>query len=139
LLLRSVPRVFVGSPYRPTRFRLAVVCRFRAASMGFIQFYGVKILLEKPRGYVYLFFLENNGFTEALLRVPRLFFKQSYLIMIISLRYQVYSQMKITHLDKSGKPIENSDVSKTLDSQITFNHKDFLFQQMWFCLLLELT
>jgi hypothetical protein len=41
--------------------------------------------------------------------------------------------MKITHLDKSGKPIENSDVLKLLRQPNYFqSQEDFLFQQMWF-------
>jgi hypothetical protein len=55
------------------------------------------------------------------------------LMTIISLRSKIYSQMRITHLDASGKEIQNSPYIKLLNQPNYFQSgQDFLFQQMWF-------
>jgi hypothetical protein len=55
------------------------------------------------------------------------------LMTIISLRSKIYSQMRITHLDASGKEIKNSPYIKLLNQPNYFQSgQDFLFQQMWF-------
>jgi hypothetical protein len=55
------------------------------------------------------------------------------LMTIISLRSKIYSQMRITHLDASGKEIQNSPCIKLLNQPNYFQSgQDFLFQQMWF-------
>jgi hypothetical protein len=82
--------------------------------------------------------LENNGFTNST-KYLDYSLNNPILLAIISLRCKVYSQMKITHLDKSGKPIENSDVLKLLRQPNYFqSQEDFLFQQMWFLSAVEL-
>jgi len=52
---------------------------------------------------------------------------------IVSLRAKMYSQMQITHVDKDGKEVNNSEVLKLLKQPNYFqSQEDFLFQQMWF-------
>ena len=55
------------------------------------------------------------------------------LMTIIALRSKIYSQMRITHLDASGKEVKNSPYIKLLNQPNYFQSgQDFLFQQMWF-------
>jgi hypothetical protein len=99
--------------------------------------WGKNTIVERTARVCLPILLENNGFTNS---TKDYSLNNPILLAIISLRCKVYSQMKITHLDKSGKPIENSDVLKPLRQPNYFqSQEDFLFQQMWFCLLLELT
>lgn len=77
-------------------------------------------------------FLDKEGFikNEKYLHIS---LNNPVLLAIIALRAKIYSQMKITHLDKSGKPIENSEILKLLKQPNYFQtQEDFLFQQMWF-------
>jgi hypothetical protein len=73
--------------------------------MGLFNLWG-KILLWRETAQVCLpILLENNGFTNST-KYLDYSLNNPILLAIISLRCKVYSQMKITHLDKSGKPIE---------------------------------
>jgi hypothetical protein len=101
--------------------------------MGLFNLWGKSVNVERNREGVFTYsFLENNGFVnstkylEASLTNP-------VLMAIIALRCKIYSQMKITHLDKSGNPIENSELLKLFRQPNYFqSQQDFLFQQMWF-------
>jgi hypothetical protein len=101
--------------------------------MGLFNLWGKNTIVERNREGMFTYsFLENNGFTNST-KYLDYSLNNPILLAIISLRCKVYSQMKITHLDKSGKPIENSDVLKLLRQPNYFqSQEDFLFQQMWF-------
>lgn len=52
---------------------------------------------------------------------------------IIALRSKIISQMEITHLNKDGIPVKNSEVLKILKSPNYFQtQQDFLYQLVWF-------
>ena len=71
-------------------------------------------------------FVNNEKYLELSLSNP-------VLNTIVSLRSSLYSQMRIKHLDKNGKEIENSPYLELLKNPNFFqSQEDFLFQQMWF-------
>ena len=77
-------------------------------------------------------FLENDGFVNST-KYLDLSLTNPVLMSIIALRCKIYSQMKITHLNSTGNPIENSEIIKLLKQPNYFqSQEDFLFQQMWF-------
>jgi hypothetical protein len=62
-----------------------------------------------------------------------LYFKNPVLNTIVNLRAELYSQMKIQHLDKNNKVIENSAYINLLYNPNYFQSKeDFFYQQMVF-------
>ena len=101
--------------------------------MGLFNLWGKSINVERDRTGVFTYsFLENNGFVNST-KYLESSLTNPVLMAIIALRCKIYSQMKITHLDKSGKPIENSELLKLLRQPNYFqSQQDFLFQQMWF-------
>jgi hypothetical protein len=106
--------------------------------MGLFNLWGKKYYCGETAQVCLPILLENNGFTNST-KYLDYSLNNPILLAIISLRCKVYSQMKITHLDKSGKPIENSDVLKLLEQPNYFqSQEDFYFSKCGF-LLLELT
>lgn len=101
--------------------------------MGLFNLWGKNTIVERDRtGNFTYSFLENNGFVNST-KYLESSLTNPVLMAIIALRCKIYSQMKITHLDKSGNPIENSEILKLLRQPNYFqSQQDFLFQQMWF-------
>ena len=102
--------------------------------MGLFNFWqGKSINVERDRTGVFTYsFLENNGFSNST-KYLDISLSNPVLLAIIALRCKIYSQMKITHLNSAGKPIENSNILKLLKQPNYFqSQEDFLFQQMWF-------
>ena len=55
------------------------------------------------------------------------------LMTVCTVIARLYSQMRITHVDSNGKPIEKSEVIKLLQQPNYFqSQEDWLFQQEWF-------
>jgi len=101
--------------------------------MGLFNLWGKSINVERDREGVFTYsFLENGGFSNSK-NYLNTSLTNPVLLAIIALRSKIYSQMKITHLDPSGNPIENSDIIKLFRQPNYFqSQQDFLFQQMWF-------
>jgi len=101
--------------------------------MGLFNLWGKSINVERDRTGTFTYsFLENNGFSNSGNHLNSSL-TNPILLAIIALRSKIYSQMKITHLDGSGKPIENSEIIKLFRQPNYFqSQQDFLFQQMWF-------
>jgi hypothetical protein len=101
--------------------------------MGLFSFLGRNINVERDRTGMFTYsFLENDGFVNST-KYLDLSLTNPVLMSIIALRCKIYSQMKITHLNSAGNPIENSEVIKLLKQPNYFqSQEDFLFQQMWF-------
>ena len=101
--------------------------------MGLFSFLGRNINVERDRMGMFTYsFLENDGFVNST-KYLDLSLTNPVLMSIIALRCKIYSQMKITHLNSAGNPIENSEVIKLLKQPNYFqSQEDFLFQQMWF-------
>lgn len=102
--------------------------------MGLFNFWkGKNVNVERDRtGNFTYSFLEQNGFSnyEKYLDIS---LSNPVLLAIIAFRCKIYSQMKITHLNSAGKPIENSPIIQLLRQPNYFqSQEDFLFQQMWF-------
>ena len=77
-------------------------------------------------------FLDGNSFVDNG-KYLELFLTNPVLMTIISLRAELYSQMKIEHVDKKGKVIENSPYVNLLYTPNYFQSKeDFFYQQMVF-------
>jgi len=77
-------------------------------------------------------YLDGNGFTDNG-KYLDLYFTNPVLNTIVSLRADLYSQMKIMHVDKNGKEITNSPYLKLLSTPNYFQSKeDFFYQQMVF-------
>ena len=102
--------------------------------MGLFNFWvGKSINVERDRTGTFTYsFLDQNGFTNST-KYLELSLTNPVLLAIIALRCKIYSQMKITHLNAAGKPIENSPIIKLLKQPNYFqSQEDFFFQQMWF-------
>jgi hypothetical protein len=102
--------------------------------MGLFNFWqGKSINVERDRTGVFTYsFLENGGFSNST-KYLDISLTNPVLLAIIALRCKIYSQMKITHLDSAGKPIENSPILQLFKQPNYFqSQEDFLFQQMWF-------
>jgi Phage portal protein len=101
--------------------------------MGLFSFLGRNINVERDRTGMFTYsFLENDGFINST-KYLDLSLTNPVLMSIIALRCKIYSQMKITHLNSAGNPIENSEVLRLLKQPNYFqSQEDFLFQQMWF-------
>jgi len=102
--------------------------------MGLFNFLGGKsINVERDRTGAFTYsFLDQNGFTNST-KYLELSLNNPVLLSIIALRCKIYSQMKITHLNASNKPIDNSPIIKLLKQPNYFqSQEDFFFQQMWF-------
>ena len=102
--------------------------------MGLFNFWGGKsINVERDRTGAFTYsFLDQNGFANST-KYLELSLTNPVLLAIIALRCKIYSQMKITHLNAAGKPIENSQIIKLLKQPNYFqSQEDFFFQQMWF-------
>ena len=102
--------------------------------MGLFNFWGGKsINVERDRTGAFTYsFLDQNGFTNST-KYLELSLTNPVLLAIIALRCKIYSQMKITHLNAAGKPIENSQIIKLFKQPNYFqSQEDFFFQQMWF-------
>jgi hypothetical protein len=101
--------------------------------MGLFGLWGKAVNVERDRSGTFSYsFLDQNGFvnSEKYLEIS---LSNPVLIAILALRCKIYSQMKITHLNSSGKPIENSPILKLFKQPNYFqSQEDFLFQQMWF-------
>lgn len=77
-------------------------------------------------------FLDGNSFVDNG-KYLDMFLTNPVLMTIVSLRAELYSQMKIEHIDKSGNVIENSPYTKLLYNPNYFQSKeDFFYQQMVF-------
>jgi hypothetical protein len=101
--------------------------------MGLFNFWGKSINVERDRTGMFTYsFLENNGFVNST-KYLESSLTNPVLLAIIALRAKIYSQMKITHLNSAGKPIENSPILQLFKQPNYFqSQQDFLFQQMWF-------
>jgi len=102
--------------------------------MGLFNFWqGKSISVERDRSGVFTYsFLDQTGFVNSE-EYLKLSLSNPVLLAIIALRAKIYSQMKITHLNASGKPIENSEIIKLFKQPNYFqSQEDFFFQQMWF-------
>lgn len=102
--------------------------------MGLFNFWGKRaITVERDRNGSFTYsFLDQNGFTNST-KYLELSLSNPVLIAIIALRSKIYSQMKITHLNSAGKPIENSPIIQLFRQPNYFqSQEDFFFQQMWF-------
>ena len=101
--------------------------------MGLFDFWNKSISVERDRTGTFTYsFLDQSGFNNSE-KYLELSLSNPVLIAIIALRAKIYSQMKITHLNSAGKPIENSEIVKLLKQPNYFqSQEDFFFQQMWF-------
>jgi len=102
--------------------------------MGLFNFWGKSaVTVERDRNGNYTYqWLDQNGFTNST-KYLESSLTNPVLLAIIALRAKIYSQMKITHLNSAGKPIENSEIVKLLKQPNYFqSQEDFFFQQMWF-------
>jgi len=102
--------------------------------MGLFDFWkGNSVNVERDRNGVFTYsFLDQSGFTNSD-KYLELSLSNPVLLSIIALRSKIYSQMKISHLNSAGKPIENSEILKLFKQPNYFqSQEDFLFQQMWF-------
>jgi hypothetical protein len=102
--------------------------------MGLLDFWkNRKVYVERDRNGNFTYsFLDQDGFknSEKYLDIS---LTNPIIIAIIALRSKIFSQMKITHLNTSGKPIENSEILKLFRQPNYFqSQEDFLFQLMWF-------
>jgi len=102
--------------------------------MGLFDFWkGNSVNVERDRNGTFTYsFLDQSGFTNSD-KYLELSLSNPVLLSIIALRSKIYSQMKISHLNSAGKPIENSEILKLFKQPNYFqSQEDFLFQQMWF-------
>jgi len=102
--------------------------------MGLFDFWkGNSISVERDRSGTFTYsFLEQNGFINSD-KYLHTSLNNPVIMAIIALRSKIYSQMKITHLNSSGKPIDNSEIIKLFKQPNYFqSQEDFFFQQMWF-------
>jgi len=101
--------------------------------MGLFGLWGKSVNVERDRTGAFTYsFLDQDGFTNST-KYLELSLTNPVLIAIIALRSKIYSQMKITHLNSAGKPIENSEIIKLFKQPNYFqSQEDFFFQQMWF-------
>jgi hypothetical protein len=89
--------------------------------------------VERNRGGQFSYtFLDGNSFVDNG-KYMEFYLSNPVLSTIVNFSATYYSQMKITHLDKNGKVIENSDYTKLIHNPNYFQSKeDFFFQQMVF-------
>ena len=102
--------------------------------MGLFDFWkGNSVNVERDRNGTFTYsFLDQDGFVNSD-KYLDLSLNNPVLLAIIALRSKIYSQMKITHLNSAGKPIESSPIIKLFKQPNYFqSQEDFLFQQMWF-------
>ena len=102
--------------------------------MGLFDFWkGNSINVERDRNGMFTYsFLDQDGFVNSE-KYLELSLSNPILLAIIALRSKIYSQMKISHLNSAGKPIENSPIIQLFKQPNYFqSQEDFLFQQMWF-------
>jgi len=101
--------------------------------MGLFGLWGKSVTVERDRTGTFTYsFLDQDGFANSN-KYLELSLTNPILIAIIALRSKIYSQMKITHLNSAGKPIENSEIIKLFKQPNYFqSQEDFFFQQMWF-------
>ena len=102
--------------------------------MGLFDFWkGNSVNVERDRNGTFTYsFLDQSGFTNSD-KYLELSLSNPVLLAIIALRSKIYSQMKISHLNSAGKPIENSEILKLFKQPNYFqSQEDFFFQQMWF-------
>lgn len=102
--------------------------------MGLFNFWGKSaVTVERDRNGTFTYsFLDQDGFTNST-KYLELSLSNPVLLAIIALRAKIYSQMKITHLNSEGEPIENSEILKLFKQPNYFqSQEDFFFQQMWF-------
>ncbi len=102
--------------------------------MGLFDFWGKSnVSVERDRNGTFTYsFLEQDGFANST-KYLELSLSNPVLLAIIALRAKIYSQMKITHLNSEGEPIENSEILKLFKQPNYFqSQEDFFFQQMWF-------
>jgi len=101
--------------------------------MGLFGLWGKSVNVERDRSGAFTYsFLDQDGFANST-KYLELSLTNPVLIAIIALRSKIYSQMKITHLNSTGKPIENSEIIKLFKQPNYFqSQEDFFFQQMWF-------
>ncbi len=101
--------------------------------MGLFGLWGKSINVERDREGTFTYsFLDQNGFSNST-KYLESSLSNPVLLAIIALRCKIYSQMKITHLDESGKVINNSYILKLFKQPNYFqSQEDFFFQQMWF-------
>lgn len=102
--------------------------------MGLFNFWGKSaVTVERDRNGTFTYsFLDQDGFTNST-KYLESSLSNPVLLAIIALRAKIYSQMKITHLNSEGEPIENSEILKLFKQPNYFqSQEDFFFQQMWF-------
>jgi hypothetical protein len=92
-------------------------------------FWGKVSTWREPLGmFTYSFFLENNGFVKSTKYLESSLIK-SCSIGYYSIKSKIYSQMKITHLNSAGKPIENSPLQLFRQPNYFQSQQDFLFSK----------
>jgi len=101
--------------------------------MGLFGLWGKSVSVERDRNGTFTYsFLDQSGFVNST-KYLESSLTNPVLLAIIALRSKIYSQMKITHLNSAGKPIENSEIIKLFKQPNYFqSQEDFFFQQMWF-------
>ena len=101
--------------------------------MGLFGLWGKNVTVERDRNGMFTYsFLDQSGFNNSTKYLEQSL-TNPVLLAIIALRSKIYSQMKITHLNSAGKPIENSEILKLFKQPNYFqSQEDFFFQQMWF-------
>lgn len=102
--------------------------------MGLFNFWGKSaVTVERDRNGTFTYsFLDQDGFTNST-KYLESSLSNPVLLAIIALCAKIYSQMKITHLNSEGEPIENSEILKLFKQPNYFqSQEDFFFQQMWF-------
>lgn len=102
--------------------------------MGLFDFWkGNSVNVERDRNGAFTYsFLDQDGFINSD-KYLDLSLNNPVLLAIIALRSKIYSQMKISHLNSAGEPIENSPIIQLFKQPNYFqSQEDFLFQQMWF-------
>jgi len=101
--------------------------------MGLFGLWSKSVSVERDRNGTFTYsFLDQSGFNNSTKYLEQSL-SNPVLLAIIALRSKIYSQMKITHLNSSGKPIENSEILKLFKQPNYFqSQEDFFFQQMWF-------
>ena len=98
----------------------------------FGNLFGGVFNVERDRNGNTTYFLKGEGFENSKDYLKKAI-ENPVLMTVLAMRCKLFSQMKITHLNKDGEVIENSEYIKLLQTPNYFqSQEDFLFQLMWF-------
>ena len=99
----------------------------------FQNIFGKKLNVERNRSGDWWYAYDNvSGFNNESNYLKKAI-NNPILLSIIALRSQIYSQMKITHVNSKGEEIQSSPYIKLLKKPNYFqSQEDFLFQEMFF-------